>query len=229
MSHKALKRSMRQSILCFIHRWNQREARKVGCLLTSDERKTKGSELSDVGADVGRSGSERKWFYLIGLAAIFGSAYSQYSGVNYGLIPGILVVYGVPLLVITLLWRTAIIKKFFNRTLSALKLGLGYFGAFTVLGIFVGVVILIVLLLFDPNALDLLNRPNPVLDIPPGLAWGMVAVSVLIVGPAEEYIFRGFVFGGLLELFMDRHWLGLAFVSSLLFGGCTSTTLSRTG
>lgn len=218
MSHKVLRRTMRQSVLYFIHRWNRREARKVGCLLTSDEQKTKGGELSDVGADTGRSGSGRKWFYLIGLTAIYGSAYSQYFGVNYGLIPGILVVYGVPLLAITLLWRTTIINKFFNRSLSALKLGLGYFGAFTVLGIFVGVMILIVLLLFDPNVLDLLNRPNPVLNVPPGLAWGMVAVSVLIVGPAEEYIFRGFVFGGLLELFKDRHWLSLAFVSSLLFG-----------
>ena len=208
-----------QSVLYLLHRWNLHEARKVGCVLTSDEQKSGGGELSDADAHVGRNGSERKWFYLIGLIAISGSVYSQYLGVNYGLIPGILVVYGVPILVITLLWRTMIISRFFNRTLSALKIGLGYFGAFTVLGIFVGVVILIVLLLFDPNTLNLLDKPNPVLNIPSGLAWVMVAGSLLIVGPAEEYIFRGFVFGGLLELFKNRHWLSLAFVSSLLFGG----------
>jgi membrane protease YdiL (CAAX protease family) len=188
-------------------------------VLTSDAQKIGGGELSDADAHVGRNGPERKWFYLIGLIAIFGCTYSQYSGVHYGLIPGILVVYGVPILVITLLWRTRILSRFFNRTLSALKIGLGYFGAFTVLGIFVGVVILIVLFLFDPNTVNLLDKPNPVLNIPSGLAWVMVAGSLLIVGPAEEYIFRGFVFGGLLELFKNRHWLGLAFVSSLLFGG----------
>jgi membrane protease YdiL (CAAX protease family) len=186
--------------------------------LTSDEQKIGGGELSDADAHVGRNRSERKWFYLVGLIVIFGSMYSQYLGVNYGLIPGILIVYGVPILIITLLWKTTIISRFFNRTPSALKIGLGYFGAFTVLGIFVGVVILIVLLLFDPNTLNLLDKPNPVLNIPSGLAWFMVAGSLLIVGPAEEYIFRGFVFGGLLELFKNRHWLSLAFVSSLLFG-----------
>lgn len=145
--------------------------------------------------------------------------YSQYLGVDYGPIPGFLVVYGVPILVITLLWRTKIISRFFNRTLSALKIGLGYFGAFTLLGIIVSFVILIVLFLFDPNTLNLLDKPNPVLNIPPSLAWVMVAVSLLIVGPAEEYIFRGFVFGGLLVLFKNRHWLSFAFASSLLFAG----------
>jgi membrane protease YdiL (CAAX protease family) len=45
----------------------------------------------------------------------------------------------------------------------------------------------------------------------------MVGVSMLVVGPAEEYMFRGFVFGGLLDIFKDRHWLILAFISSLLF------------
>jgi membrane protease YdiL (CAAX protease family) len=45
----------------------------------------------------------------------------------------------------------------------------------------------------------------------------MVGVSFLVTGPAEEYIFRGFMFGGLLDIFKNRHWLILAFVSSLLF------------
>jgi membrane protease YdiL (CAAX protease family) len=167
----------------------------------------------------GFENARAKWFYLIGLIAIFGSVFSQYLGVNYGPIPGFLVVYGVPILVITLLWGTTIINRFFNRTPSALKIGLGYFGAYTVLGIFVSFVILIVLLLFDPNTLNFLDKPNPVLNIPPDLAWIMVPVSLLIVGPAEEYIFRGFVFGGLLALFKNKHWLSLAFVTSLLFGG----------
>jgi len=50
-----------------------------------------------------------------------------------------------------------------------------------------------------------------------GTAWLMAGASILVVGPCEEYIFRGFVFGGLLRLFGSRHWLLLAFVSSILF------------
>lgn len=70
---------------------------------------------------------------------------------------------------------------------------------------------------FNPRALSLLHRPNPVLSTSPELAWLMVLASTLVVGPAEEYIFRGFVYGGLLSLLGVRHWLGFAFVSSVLF------------
>jgi len=45
----------------------------------------------------------------------------------------------------------------------------------------------------------------------------MVAASFLVVGPAEEYLFRGFVYGGLLNILKGRHWFSLAFISSLLF------------
>jgi membrane protease YdiL (CAAX protease family) len=45
----------------------------------------------------------------------------------------------------------------------------------------------------------------------------MVGASLLIVGPAEEYLFRGFVFGGLLSLFKNHHWLVLSLVSSFFF------------
>jgi membrane protease YdiL (CAAX protease family) len=38
------------------------------------------------------------------------------------------------------------------------------------------------------------------------------------VGPAEEYLFRGFVYGGLLTIFKGQHWISLAFISSILFG-----------
>lgn len=160
-----------------------------------------------------------KEFYIIGLITILGTVYAQYLGVDFGPIPGFVVVYGLPILVITLLWKTRIIDRFFNRSLFTLKIGLGYFGAFTLLGMIVSFVIIVVLFLFDPPTLDVLNKPNPVLNIPPSSAWVMVAFSLLIVGPAEEYIFRGFVFGGLTTLFKDAHWLSLAFFSSLLFAG----------
>lgn len=156
--------------------------------------------------------------YIAGLIIIFACMYSQYLGFHYGPILGMLIVYGVPISAVTLLWGTTIIRRFFHSTYSALKLGLGFFGAFTVLGILVAAVILYFLIVFNPAAIDLLSRPNPVLDVPPQFAWVMVGLSLLVVGPAEEYIFRGFMFGALLDIFKNRHWLTLAFASSLLFG-----------
>lgn len=183
-----------------------------------DQQTTSESGISDISKESPKSEFHGKTAYLIGLIVIFVCVYSQYLGIEYGPELGIVVVYGVPILVTTYLWGTAIAKKFFNRTFSAIKLGLGYFGAFTLLAILVSVIILLFLFVFDPNSLELLNRPNPVLEVSPDIAWVMVGVSFLIVGPAEEYIFRGFVFGGLLDIFKNRHWLTLAFVSSLIFG-----------
>jgi membrane protease YdiL (CAAX protease family) len=56
-----------------------------------------------------------------------------------------------------------------------------------------------------------------VLNVPPAEALVMIAVSMLVIGPAEEYLFRGFMYGGLLSMTKGKHWLPLAVVSSLLF------------
>ena len=162
-----------------------------------------------------------KTSYIAGLIVIFVCVYSQYLaqclGFHYGLVLGTLIVYVVPILIVTLLWGTAIAKRFFNNTYSAVKLGLGFFGAFTVLGIIVAAVILFFLTVYNPSTVNLLNKPNPALNVSPQLAWIMVAFSILVVGPAEEYLFRGFMFGALLEIFRNHHWLTLAFASSVLF------------
>jgi membrane protease YdiL (CAAX protease family) len=86
-----------------------------------------------------------------------------------------------------------------------------------VLGILISGAAFYIIVSFDPTAVNLLDRPCPVLNVPDYAAWIMVFASFLVVGPAEEYLFRGFIFGGLLSLFKDRHWLSLALVSSILF------------
>jgi membrane protease YdiL (CAAX protease family) len=158
-----------------------------------------------------------KKLYLAGVLVVFASSYAQYLIHGLNQILDILLVYGVPILVISLLFGREIVSKSFNRTFSALKFGLGFYGAFTLLGTIAGVAIFSFLSRLDPSALNLLHRPNPVLNVPPEAAWIMVVASILIVGPAEEYIFRGFVYGYLLRLFANRHWLSLALVSSFVF------------
>jgi membrane protease YdiL (CAAX protease family) len=196
---------------------------------TSGSMKTSGeideSRLSESMGNNGKREPKGKKVYVLGLIIVFMAVYSQYLlqylGVHLGAVPGLIVgsllVYGVPIMAITLLWGTAIVRKFFKNTYSGLKLGLGLFGVFTVLGIVLGVVILVILLALNPSTINLISKPNPVLNVSPNFAWIMVGVSLLVTGPAEEYIFRGFVFGGLLDIFKNRHWLILAFVSSLLF------------
>ncbi len=155
--------------------------------------------------------------YLIGIVIIFASAYGQYLVSGLSLVLGAFFVYGASIIVIALLYRAPVASRAFRHTGLALKLGLGYFGLFTVLGTAAAFIVTALLLDIDPTALSLLQKPVPVLDVPPRLAWIMVGASVVIVGPCEEYIFRGFVFGGLLSLFGERRWLLMAFVSSLLF------------
>jgi membrane protease YdiL (CAAX protease family) len=154
--------------------------------------------------------------YLAVLALIFACAYSQYL-VKLSFVEDIILVYGIPCLVISLIWGKEILGKALNKTKSGLLFSLGYFGAFIVVGILLAAVVLAAIMVIDPNAAGLLEQPNPVLNVSPQFAELMIVLSFVLVGPAEEYIFRGFVFGGLLKVFSKRNWVVLAFVSSFLF------------
>ena len=160
-----------------------------------------------------------KTSFIVGLIVILASAYSQYVIPGLNLVSATLLVYGLPILITSLIWGRTIISKAIGHMRTALKYGLGYFGIFTVIGLSAGILIVIILTVFDPAAVNLLHKPNPVLQVSPELAWLMVAFSFLIVGPSEEYLFRGFVYGGLLNVSKGRHWLLLALVSSMFFAG----------
>ncbi len=155
--------------------------------------------------------------YIVGLLILFTSAYSQYLLRGGNSIFNMAIVYGIPVLAVSLLWGSAIIDRALHQTLRAIKFGLGVYGLFTALGTLAAIGISFLLIRFDPSAVNLLHKPNPVLHTSPEHAWIMVGVSFLIIGPVEEYLFRGFVYGGLLSLFRNRHWLSLAFVSAILF------------
>jgi membrane protease YdiL (CAAX protease family) len=160
-----------------------------------------------------------KTAFVVGLIVILVSVYAQYVIPSLNLISGTLLVYGLPILVTGVIWGRTIIAKALRHMYTAVRYGLGYFGIFTVIGLAASILILLVLTLLDPSAINLLHKPNPVLQVSPELAWFMVGFSFLVVGPSEEYLFRGFVFGGLLNVLKGRHWLFLAFVSSIFFAG----------
>jgi membrane protease YdiL (CAAX protease family) len=155
--------------------------------------------------------------YLVGLVVIYATAYSQYLLPDIGLVFSLLFVYGIPLVIIGSYWGRYTLHRFFNRMYAAVKYGFASYGGFTALSYMITFAIIILLILFDPSALNILNNPNPVLNTSPENAWVMVGVSFVVVGPAEEFIFRGFLYGGLLNLFGNRHWISLAFLTSVLF------------
>jgi membrane protease YdiL (CAAX protease family) len=157
-----------------------------------------------------------KKLYIIGIVVIFVCVYAQYF-VKLGQITGYFVVYGIPILVVSLLFGKEMLQRAAKNNKPAFQLGLGLFGALTALSVFLSIVALAILLQFNPQAIELLNKPNPVLEVSPDVAWIMILVSLIVIGPAEEYLFRGFMYGGLLCITKGKHWLPLAVASSFLF------------
>jgi len=155
--------------------------------------------------------------YFLGLILILVLAYLQYIINGLTAVTSAILVYALPILIISLLMGGVIVRKSFRNTGKALKLGLVYFAIFSIITIALSALIFYILERLDPSSLELLNNPNPVESVSPGFAWIMVFVSLIIIGPVEEYIFRGYVFGGLLNIFRGRRWLLLAFISSLVF------------
>lgn len=157
-----------------------------------------------------------KALYVIGIVVIFVAVYVQYF-VSLGAILGYIVVYGIPVAVALVFFGREILKRAAKNNRTAAKFGLGLFSVLLVLAIVVGVAALLIITQFSPGVQTLLNKPNPVLNVPPSEAWILIGISFLIVGPAEEFLFRGFMFGGLLSISKGKHWVVLAVVSSIMF------------
>ncbi len=155
-------------------------------------------------------------FWVV-LCIMFAAFYSQYLVKGFGPVVGSLIVYGVPTLAATLVCGRPLLHNAFGHTSTAMKLGISSFGMFELLGSLVGIVLMYAVSYFYPDAEELLDRHNPVLDVPRQFGWLMIFLSMIVIGPVEEYLFRGFVYGGLLSLYRQHHWLALAFLSSMFF------------
>ena len=105
-----------------------------------------------------------KKLYVIGLAVIFISVYSQYF-IHYGSIIGYLVVYGIPVLAVSLLFGKPLLNRARKNNEDAVKFGLGLFGVLTVIGLLLSIIALAIITHFNPHAANLLNKPNPVLKV----------------------------------------------------------------
>lgn len=124
-------------------------------------------------------------------------------------------VYGIPIVVFAALVGARPLSRYVRRTGRATWEGLRWYGVLSLLAIGVTFVLIVVYLVIDPSALNLLNQPNPVIKAAQSNPWFWVAFS-FVVGFAEETIFRGWIFGYWLAR-GTAHWALHATWTSLLF------------
>jgi len=163
--------------------------------------------------------------YAVGVAVLVLAITSQYfvpqtipgARAIYGTLAGDLaIVYGIPIVAFVLLVGVEPLRRWNADPRRAPVLGLGWYGAMGLLALVVTVGLLIVYEAVDPGALQLLSRPNPVLQAASGDPWFFVGLS-FVVGAFEEAIFRGWIFG--FWMGRTRSWMMPAVLSSVLFAG----------
>ncbi len=113
----------------------------------------------------------------------------------YGNLAGDLaVVYGIPIVAFAVLVGAGPLRAWADRTGRAAWEGLKWYGGLSVLAIVVTLALAVIYERFDPGALALLDRPNPVVTAAAGNPWFWVGFS-FVVGGIEETIFRGWIYG----------------------------------
>ena len=164
--------------------------------------------------------------YVLAAAVTVAAVLSQYvvpqnvpaaQGIYGSLLGGFFIVYGLPILAFAGLVGVAPLRPFARRMGRATWEGLRWYGHLSLLGLFVSFVLVILYTAFDPAALTLLQKPNPVIEEARGNPWLYVGLSFL-VGALEEVIFRGWLFG----FWRDRpgvSWVTHATWTSLVFAG----------
>lgn len=163
--------------------------------------------------------------YAIAVGVTVAAIVSQYvvptvfppSQLVYGSLAGTLaVVYGVPVVAFALLVGGTPLRDWRARMGRAAWEGLRWYGLLFLLATVLVVLLTAIYAAVDPDALKLLNRPNPVLAQAASNPWFYVAFS-FVIGAFEETIFRGWIFG----YWRDRgvRWFGPAVWTSALFAG----------
>ncbi|HLN19230.1 MAG TPA: type II CAAX endopeptidase family protein [Patescibacteria group bacterium] len=155
--------------------------------------------------------------FFTGLFLILILIYSQYIFPVGGFLYRMIIIYGLPIIIASLFLGRIIAKNAFKNNSKALVQGLAYWGLFALAGYIAQIIIVNWLSGINPGSLALLDRANPRIPADPSMLWAMIPISIFIVGPAEEYIFRGFIFGGFLETFGRKYWFFWALVSSIIF------------
>ncbi len=133
------------------------------------------------------------------------------------LVGGVAIVYGIPILTFALLVGRRPIARWAAEPKTAVWEGLRWYALFSLLSLVVVGILLAILEHYDAQILELLSKPNPVLEGAASDPYFWVGFS-FAVGAFEETIFRGYIFGYWLERDPDN-WVGHAIWTSALFAG----------
>ncbi|HUJ78056.1 MAG TPA: type II CAAX endopeptidase family protein [Thermoplasmata archaeon] len=129
----------------------------------------------------------------------------------------LLVVYGIPIVACALGIGWGPLRGYRRSMARAGWEGLRWYGLLSVLGLLVLFILVVVYEALDPSALNLLNKPNPVIQQASSNPIFWVVFS-FVIGAVEETIFRGWIFG-----FWSRRpgfpWWVHATWTSALFAG----------
>jgi membrane protease YdiL (CAAX protease family) len=133
------------------------------------------------------------------------------------LLPGLLIVYVVPILAFAFLVGAAPLRNAFRNLGTAAEAGIRWTGLLLLLSLLIIGLLLALYARFDPGALRLLSRPNPALQAAAPDPYFWIAFA-FVIGVVEETIFRGWIFGYWL-LRDGRRWFLHAAWTSGLFAG----------
>ena len=171
--------------------------------------------------DRDRLGSVRAYALAVGIAVA--AIYSQYfvpvllpatAGIYGSVVGGLGIVYGVPIAAFAVLVGGRPLARWRAHGAVAAWEGIRWYGLMVLLGAFVSAALIDLYLRFDPGALQLLSRPNPVLTAARDDPWFWIAFSFAI-GAIEETIFRGWIFGYWLTRGSSRWAVHAAWTSAL--------------
>ncbi len=138
---------------------------------------------------------------------------------------GYLIVYGVPILAFLVLVGTGPLRRWHAGMVRSALPALGWYGALSAVSLIVTFALIILYLAFDPGALQLLSKQNPVITSAESDPWLWVGLS-FVIGVVEETIFRGWIFGywirrGSPSLMVHAVWTSALFAGLHLYYGTT--------
>jgi membrane protease YdiL (CAAX protease family) len=110
------------------------------------------------------------------------------------LVTGVLIVYGIPIAAFLLLVGTGPLDGWRDQMGEAAIQGVRWYGVYSLLAIFVAVLIVIVLTAIGENPISALQRETPVIKAAVTDPWFWVGFS-FVIGAVEETIFRGWIYG----------------------------------
>lgn len=137
-----------------------------------------------------------------------------------GTILGLLLAYGVGLAAFALAFGVRPLRNYVRRNGLGASEAFRWYGLFSLLSLLLVIALTVVYVAVEgPRFEQLLNQPNPVVQEASSNPVFYILLSLLVVGFAEETIFRGYILGTVLTLDGTRRWTVHAVWTSLLFAG----------